>query len=79
MNTVSYGFEYQVQKVKDLLSALSTKNEKLDYTKIQLLMNRHNMPTGYNRAMKVYDKLIEEGFLVRDKNNLGAYIKGGEK
>jgi hypothetical protein len=33
------------------------------------------MPAGYIIAMKVYDRLIEDGFLIRDENNLGAYIK----
>jgi hypothetical protein len=54
-----------------------SKYEKIDYIKIQILMNRNQMTAGYNMAMKVYDKLIENGFLVRDENKFGAYIKKG--
>ena len=80
MNTVNYGLEWYVEKTKSILSQTVAECEKIDCMKIQILMNRNQMPSGYNKAMKVYEKLIEDGFLVRDKNNLGAYInKGGEK
>jgi len=77
MNKVNYGFEYYVEKTKSILSQTMSEGEKLDHIKIQLFLNRHQMPAGYNIAMKVYDRLIEDGFLIRDENNLGAYIKKG--
>lgn len=66
-------FEYVVEKVKSLITTLCP-DDKLDSIKIQLLMNKHQMPCGYYRAGMVYDRLIEDGFLIRDCNNLGATV-----
>ena len=37
-------------------------------------MNKHKMPCGFHRAGIVYDRLIEDGFLIRDTINLGAFV-----
>lgn len=75
-----FELEWQYEKTKDLLIALCQKEEKMDHLKLQVLMKRNHIPTGYNKAMKFYDRLCDEGVLIRDTKNLGAYInKGGEK
>ena len=37
-------------------------------------MNKNGMPCGYHRAGIVYDRLIKDGFLIRDTKNLGAFV-----
>ena len=66
-------FEYYVEKVKNLIFSLYNE-DKIDSIKLQLLMNKHKMPCGYHRAGIVYDRLIEDGFLIRDTKNLGAFL-----
>lgn len=66
-------FEYYVEKVKNLIVSLYNE-DKIDSIKLQLLMNKHKMPCGYYRAGIVYDRLIEDGFLIRDTKNLGAFV-----
>ena len=81
MNKVDYSFEWYVEKTKSILSKTLSKGEKIDQIKIQLFMKRHQMPAGYNRAMKMYERLCNDGFLIRDTKNLGAYInrEGGKE
>lgn len=66
-------FEYYVEKVKSLIVSLYNE-DKIDSIKLQLLMNKHKMPCGFHRAGIVYDRLIEDGFLIRDTINLGAFV-----
>ena len=66
-------FEYYVEKVKNLIFSLYNE-DKIDSIKLQLLMNKHKLPCGYHRAGIVYDRLIEDGFLIRDTKNLGAFV-----
>lgn len=66
-------FEYCVEKVKNLIVSLYSE-DKVDSIKLQLLMNKNGMPCGYHRAGIVYDRLIKDGFLIRDTINLGAFV-----
>lgn len=63
--------KYYTEQTKKLIKALPPYIVKIDRNKIQI-MNK----IGYNMAGKVYDKLIDEHYLIRDRKNLGSYIAG---
>lgn len=63
--------EYYTEQTKKLIKELPPYIVKIDSNKIQI-MNK----IGYNMAGKVYDKLIEEHYLIRDRKNLCSYIAG---
>jgi len=63
--------KYYTEQTKKLIKALPPYIVKIDHNKIQI-MNK----IGFHMAGKVYDILIDEHYLIRDRKNLCSYIAG---